>query len=127
MEFASLFQSSVHLVTVVPPVFSETAPYVPTTLEGEGNRDAVLAGFQEYLDAMGKPIREAGIPSRSHVVDQRGAAEGILEHRDRIGADLVVMSSRGRGGVVRLVLGSVADKVIRSLPVPILIQPQPRE
>jgi nucleotide-binding universal stress UspA family protein len=48
-------------------------------------------------------------------------AEEILECAAEIGADLIVMSTRGRSGVNRWVFGSVADRVLRSAPIPILL------
>ncbi|MBX3232529.1 MAG: universal stress protein [Labilithrix sp.] len=46
--------------------------------------------------------------------------EKILEAVKSTGADLIVMGTHGRRGVVRVVLGSVAEKVVRHSPVPVL-------
>ncbi len=40
-------------------------------------------------------------------------ADAIVAEADRLGADLIVMSTRGRGGLARLAFGSVTDKVVR--------------
>ena len=59
-----------------------------------------------------------GLPS-SEILDR-------LEEEPKI--DLVVMATHGRGGVARLVMGSVADKIIRAAPCPVLTlreHPQP--
>lgn len=48
-------------------------------------------------------------------------AEAIVEAARFRGADLIVMSSHGRSGVGRLVLGSVAETVLRATTVPILL------
>lgn len=45
--------------------------------------------------------------------------DAILEHAKQIGADLVVMSTLGRTGLARMLLGSVAEKVVRLSPVPV--------
>jgi nucleotide-binding universal stress UspA family protein len=50
-------------------------------------------------------------------------AEGICEAIVEQGADLVVMSTHGHGGIGRWLYGSVADQVIRQSPVPILLVP----
>ena len=127
VELARRFNGGVSLVTVVPPPFSATSPYVPAVVEDEGTREAIFAGFRRYLEAMGEPVEKLGLLLGTAVLEGRDVASGILDHGRKIGADLVVMSSRGRGGVARLVLGSVADKVIRSSAVPVLVHPQPRE
>ena len=41
-------------------------------------------------------------------------ADAIVAEADRLAADLIVMSTRGRGGIARLAFGSVTDKVVRS-------------
>jgi nucleotide-binding universal stress UspA family protein len=48
-------------------------------------------------------------------------AESIIEAATSRGIDLVVMSTHGRGGVARWTAGSVADKVLRYCPCPILL------
>ena len=49
------------------------------------------------------------------------AARGIVQMAQDEGADLVVVGSHGRAGVARLVLGSVAAKVVAQSPVPVLV------
>jgi len=44
----------------------------------------------------------------------------ILAYADEVGADLIVMGTHGRGGIDRLLLGSVAERVVRSADVPVL-------
>ena len=48
------------------------------------------------------------------------ASEILLRAQEEPEIDLIVMSTHGRGGVARLVMGSVADKVLRSAPCPVL-------
>jgi nucleotide-binding universal stress UspA family protein len=48
------------------------------------------------------------------------AAIEVLTVADRLKADLIVMGTHGRHGVSRLFLGSVAEKVVRGSPVPVL-------
>ena len=52
-----------------------------------------------------------------------GAAEKIVNYTREHGIDLVVMSTHGFGGLKRLLLGSVTDRVIRSCEVPVLVVP----
>jgi nucleotide-binding universal stress UspA family protein len=53
-------------------------------------------------------------------------ADGILAVADELGADLIVMASHGRSGVSRVLLGSVAERVLRHAKCPVLIVPVPR-
>jgi nucleotide-binding universal stress UspA family protein len=58
------------------------------------------------------------------VVIGAGAAERILELAHAEGSDLFVVGTHGAGGVERLLLGSVADKVVRGATQPGLWCPQ---
>ena len=51
------------------------------------------------------------------------AAEEILRYAGRHGINLIVMSTHGRSGVSRLLLGSVADRVLRHAACPVLVVP----
>lgn len=52
-----------------------------------------------------------------------GAADGILEAVDAYDVDIIVMTSHGRGGKSKWLLGSVAEKVVRASPVPVVVIP----
>jgi nucleotide-binding universal stress UspA family protein len=49
-----------------------------------------------------------------------GAAHGIVSYAERTGIDLVVMGTHGRSGWSHLVAGSVAERVVRAAPCPVL-------
>ena len=54
------------------------------------------------------------------VLNDRPAA-AIMEYVRREGMDLIALSTRGRGGIVRLLLGSAAYKVVRGADMPVLV------
>ena len=60
-----------------------------------------------------------GAEIETHVSDGAPYAE-ILRKAEKIGADLIVMGTHGRSGIAHLLLGSVAEKVVRSSPIPVL-------
>ena len=53
------------------------------------------------------------------------AAKSIVEYASRVGVDLVVMGSHGRSGLAHVLLGSVAEAVVRTAPCPVLTVRQP--
>jgi nucleotide-binding universal stress UspA family protein len=61
------------------------------------------------------------------VVAAEGIAESVLEIAASTSADLIAVGTHGAAGVERLLLGSVADKVIRGAAQPVLVVPQPRK
>jgi nucleotide-binding universal stress UspA family protein len=58
---------------------------------------------------------------QARLLEDVAAARGIVETAKGDGIDLVVMGSHGRSGFARLMLGSVATKVVAESPVPVLV------
>jgi len=75
---------------------------------------------EKYLEEVGKGLKGAGLRVSS-VVRYGHAAEEILDHAAFAGIDLIAMSTHGRTGVSRWVLGSVAEKVLRASSMPLLL------
>lgn len=65
--------------------------------------------------------------SVTKVIAHGHAADRILEQREKGGHDLIVMGSRGRGGVTSLLLGSVSQQVLNGSPTAVLIVHAPRQ
>ena len=88
----------------------------PTDAQVEAVRTAegYLAGARERLG-------RAGLADVETAVWYGPPAEAIVEAARYRGADLIVMSSHGRSGLERLVLGSVAETVLRSTETPTLL------
>jgi len=75
-----------------------------------------------YLDKIVENLKEKGITARVEVL-AGNPAEEILKYSQKNDIDLIIMSTRGRSGISRLVFGSVAEKVIRGSTIPVLIKP----
>jgi nucleotide-binding universal stress UspA family protein len=77
-------------------------------------------GARDYLNEVAKGLRDQGL---TVAIDVRldPAADGILAVAAERSADLIVMSTHGRGGFGRWVYGSVADRVLRGAPIPVLL------
>jgi nucleotide-binding universal stress UspA family protein len=83
----------------------------------------VAAVVEEAADTSLARVMAVAIKSltRAQSVLVRGSpAVEILDAAGRLKADLIVMGTHGRRGVSRMFLGSVAEKVVRSSPVPVL-------
>lgn len=63
----------------------------------------------------------AAVEFQPKVLEDAAAADGIIRAAREDGTDLVVIGSHGRGGLARLMLGSVASKVVAESPVPVLV------
>ncbi len=75
-----------------------------------------------YLEDKAVTLREKGVNVEIDVLSGNPAEE-IIEYTKKKGVDLIIMSTRGRSGVSRLVFGSIADKITKHSPVPVLINP----
>jgi nucleotide-binding universal stress UspA family protein len=89
-------------------------------------------GFQAYMSAALQHASEAhnkvmtlaekaGVDCQPRVAEDIAAAAGIIQSAKQVDADLVVVGSHGRTGMARLMLGSVATKVVAESPVPVLV------
>ncbi|MCB9435074.1 MAG: universal stress protein [Ardenticatenaceae bacterium] len=120
-ELAAKFDSHVTLLRVVEPIF------LPTTGNDALNTRFVVSMMEEsaiqtreYLARL-----EADMADKTAVstITREGspAAETILDVAEEVGADTIIMSTHGRGGLSRLVYGSVASKLLSQSPVPIFL------
>jgi nucleotide-binding universal stress UspA family protein len=76
---------------------------------------------REVLDEQAKKIEETtGTMPKAHFVVGRADRE-IVHLADEIRAGLIVLGSRGRGGVRRALMGSVSDSVVRHAHCPVLV------
>lgn len=72
------------------------------------------------LEDLARRFREGGLSARA-VVAHGAAADRILEAARAISADLIVLSTAGRRGLSRIMLGSVAENVVRRMDRPVLL------
>lgn len=78
------------------------------------------AALGRYLHEVAAGLRER-LPGIDMVVLQGDPSERIAAYAESTGVDLVAMASHGRGGVSRLWLGSVTDRLLRHVDVPMLV------
>lgn len=79
----------------------------------------VLEGAREGLERTMRAHAADGVPL-TQIVKQGDAAGAIASAANEVGAELVVMSTHGRRGLSHALLGSVAEKVVRTAPCPVL-------
>jgi nucleotide-binding universal stress UspA family protein/predicted transcriptional regulator len=84
---------------------------------------------QEYLTKLQARVATQGLEVNT-VVREGMAAEGVHDVADELGAYAVIMASHGRGGLARLVMGSVAERIVHQATVPVFLiraskQPRP--
>ena len=71
-------------------------------------------------------LRGRGLHVQTRVAEAETPAPAILDAAKEVGADLIALATHGRRGIKRLLLGSVADKVVRGGGLPVLLlRPRP--
>jgi nucleotide-binding universal stress UspA family protein len=119
--------ASITLLRVVPPFLPGGSPYLPHVLREGEDHEAVKKAAAGYLQEVTGRFAEGGRTVVAEVATGGQPGVTILRVAEEEGIDLIAMSSHGRGGVSRLLLGSVADKVVRGAPCPILLHREPEE
>jgi nucleotide-binding universal stress UspA family protein len=84
-------------------------------------RTMAAAQGKRILDAAAAKAKAAGVTYEVIHVPDHHPSDGILETAEREGVDLIVMTSHGRRGIGRLLLGSQAYEVLAQSKVPVLI------
>ncbi len=87
--------------------------------------EMVRAEAQQYLDRMAQYLKLKGVKA-STALREGIVADMILDYAEANLVDLIAMSTHGRSGLGRWLIGSVADRVVRGAKVPVLlVRPRP--
>ncbi|MBI4198081.1 MAG: universal stress protein [Chloroflexi bacterium] len=122
--FAAALGSTVELLRCIEPVSPEMADPTPGILLGKVT-ESFLARANDYLETVSQSLRRAGI-SISHAAYEGDPATKIIEAAERDPTTLIAMSTHGRSGLTRWVMGSITSKVLQVTENPMLVI-HPRE
>jgi nucleotide-binding universal stress UspA family protein len=114
---------ALHVIPLLPELWA-----VPLSVGAAGLEPRITAGFRTELEKLFAPAREEGVLTSVELAEGDAGLE-ILRRADEKGNDLIVIGTHGRGGLERLLLGSVAEKVLRHARCPVLTvrDPAPSE
>ena len=116
VDLANSTDSEVHLVTVAPgyPSYDIRNPAVVEQLRKQA---------QDILNEQVEKIEQSGgkVAEKHLKIAERYRAQQIVQVAEYIGAGLIVMGSRGLGGVRRALIGSVSDSVVRHAHCPVMV------
>ena len=117
VEFTRELGAELHLVHALDARISLMTPYevvIPTAFIDEARIAAA-----SKLEALVQRLRSEGVTAASHLVEAP-AASAIVDLAEKIGADLIVMGTRGNTGLKHVLLGSVAERTLRHAPCSVL-------
>jgi len=117
-ELAHTFGARLDVLHVVPNLakyyaaesYTATFPEIEEGMEEAAQREVDLLLTDE----------DRRLGGRAMLRTLESPADGITRHAREVNIDLIVMGTHGRGGVSHLLLGSVAERVVRSAPCPVL-------
>jgi nucleotide-binding universal stress UspA family protein len=101
------------------PLYGEYVP--PELLSPKMHAAAVRKTAARYLGAVKKAASAAGVRCKSYYVMAERPYEEIVRAARRNRCDLIVISSHGRRGISRLLLGSETSKVLAHSKIPVLV------
>ena len=76
---------------------------------------------EKYLDQLVSRISYDGVNVQSEIITGKAAADSIADYATKNEVDLIIIATHGRSGISRWVWGSVADRILRSSCVPVLM------
>ena len=116
LALAAVHDATVHAIYVV-----DTSSYAGMSVEAswEGVGDLLRSDAAEAVAAVEERAKGTDVDVETAVVEGSPSRE-IVRYAEGNGCDLVVMGTHGRGDIDRLLLGSVAEKVVRAAAVPVL-------
>ncbi len=122
LSLAAQYDATLHLLSVVDPTV-----YDPMTPEIGRVHEALEEAAEGTVDAVAERARSRGVDVERRV--GHGSPHTVITQyaegeRDSVdGVDVVVMATHGREGLDHALLGSVAEKVVRTASVPVLTVP----
>jgi nucleotide-binding universal stress UspA family protein len=130
VELAKMCNAGLDLLRVIKPVVAMTPPVSGasmgqmaaelidrlTAVQNELRKEALT-----YLERIAAPLRAQALHVLTRVTQEEQPALAILNEAELEGAGMIALATHGRRGLARLVLGSVADKVVRAAKVPVLL------
>jgi nucleotide-binding universal stress UspA family protein len=108
------------VVTNVPEVVQAGATYKQSTGAELRSRE-MMEKASIYLDKTAQVLREKGIRVETVVLEAASIGDAILKYVRDNGTDFILMATHGRGGIRHVVMGSIAEQVMKASALPILI------
>jgi nucleotide-binding universal stress UspA family protein/CBS domain-containing protein len=126
---AQRLDATITLLRVITPlqaVFLGETSTSPRTISGAavettGITEEMRLDALQYLTAIADRLERRGLTVECEYPEGRRPAETIVQRAHHLGADLIAMTTHGRTGLGRSILGSVSDEVLRTASCPVMI------
>ena len=116
---------SVTIVSVVdgidPGLVSDGGGHAGASMTQDQYDEVRTEGLAAGRDAVERTAAALGLTSAETRVLEGSPGRALCEFATEAGADVIVIGTRGRGGIKRALLGSVSDYVVRNAPCPVVV------
>lgn len=120
-DLATLFGASVDVVRMVAPFIpSDVASILTADRPDPYGIDAEAAAAKDAIDKVVQGLNDSGVKAHATVRIEMSPVKSILAHVHETDPDVLALATQGRG-LSRLIVGSVADKLIRGAKRPVLV------
>lgn len=111
-------------VRVVIPLIGPASPYIPEAAHADHEvLEVIERKAADYLAKLRDRLRCKLDAFDTRVVAAFQPARALVDTAEEVGADLIAVGTHGRRPLMRALIGSVADRVIRLSPIPVLVVP----
>lgn len=118
-NFARAFSAGLHVVHVVNDLAS-SAPVSEIPMDLTKVQSQLDAEARASLDALITDDDRRTLKVRKKLLTSAAPARAILDYAAEVRSDIIIVGTHGRGGLAEFFLGSVAQKIVRSAPCPVL-------
>jgi nucleotide-binding universal stress UspA family protein len=127
-DMARVYKAEVGLVSIVEPVIFPAGTDTIAGLPIETANINEMELMQLQSDSAGKIIEQTtekfgGGVKVAHFTEYGSSADGIIHCSHEFNADLIVLGTHSRTGLDRLLMGSVAEHVVRHATIPVIVVP----
>ena len=120
VDLARISNGEIILLHILRPPLHEYADTLALAGEDE-QMTRIRENMKQKLMALRSQLRSENVSCRAQVIEAVGIADQIADYVRDEEVDLVVMSTHGRTGLGRFVFGSVAQKVMQLVDIPVLL------
>ena len=118
IDFAEAFDAEIHLVHVAVTMEEIAGSYGPDMILPD-IEDEVVQGAERELEKFEQQFF-AGYTTKKRVVLKGDPVDEIIAYIRAEKIDLVIMGTHGRKGIDKIIFGSVADRMVKNSPVPVM-------
>jgi nucleotide-binding universal stress UspA family protein len=123
-ELAHAFKSALHVLHVSDNVIAGAIGVEGYTTDWPALQREVDDAARKQLDRIVTEKDRQTLAAKTIVMMSSSPAEAITSYASDAQVDLIIVGTHGRGGMAHLLMGSVAERVVRTAPCPVLIARQ---